>query len=71
MVTQQALLDHAALCSRVLRRTTNLKERLILRHLRDLWQALAVDGLHQKDLDEQVDMLREVEANFLAQITRH
>jgi hypothetical protein len=68
MVTQQKLLDHAAVCSDFLRKTSDPKERLVLRELRELWNALAVDGLHQKDIDEQVEALANAEAKFLAQI---
>lgn len=41
----------------------------MLLQLRELWSALAVDGLHQKDLDEQVEALRDAEAKLLTEIT--
>ena len=68
MVTQQNLLDHAEVCARLLRKTCNSHERLVLWQLRELWNALAVDGLHQRDIDEQVGALAESEAKFLAQM---
>jgi hypothetical protein len=68
MVTQQTLLEHAAVCSRLLRSTSNPEERLVLWQMRDLWEALAVDGLGQPELDEQVEALSNVETKFLAQI---
>ena len=69
IVTQQNLLDRAAVCSRLLHKTSNPKDRLMLWQLRELWSALAVDGLHQKDLDEQVEALRDAEAKLLTEIT--
>ena len=68
MVTQQNLLDHAEACACLLRKTSNPKERLVLRQLRELWNALAVDGLHQRDIEEQVEALADAESKFLAQI---
>jgi hypothetical protein len=41
----------------------------MLWQLRELWSALAVDGLHQKDLDEQVEALMDAEAKLLTEIT--
>ena len=68
MVTQQTLLEHAAVCSHLLRSTSNPKQRLVLWQMRELWEALAVDGLGQPDLDEQVEALSNMEAKLLAQI---
>ena len=68
MVTQQTLLEHAAVCSRLLRSTSKPEDRLVLWQMRELWGALAVDGLSQPDLDEQVEALSNVEAKLLAQI---
>jgi hypothetical protein len=68
MVTQQNLLDHAEVCARLLRKTSDPKERLVLWQLRELWNALAVDGLHQKDIDEQVEALADAEAKFFAKM---
>ena len=67
-MTQQTLLDHAEVCARLLSKTSNPKERLVLWQLRELWNALAVDGLHQKDIEDQVEALAEAEAKFLAQM---
>ena len=67
-MTQQNLLDHAEVCARLLRNTSNPKERLLLWQLRELWNALAVDGLHQRDIEEQVEALADTGSKFLAQI---
>ena len=68
MVTQQNLLDHAEVCSCLLRKTSNPKERLVLWQLRELWNALAVDGLHQRDIEDQVEALADAEVKFFAQM---
>ena len=68
MVTQQTLLRHAAVCSHLLRSASNPEQRLVLREMRELWEALAVNGLGQPDLDEQIEELSKVEAKLLAQI---
>ena len=68
MMTQQTLLEHAAVCSRLLRNTSNPEERLVLWQMRELWEALAVDGLGQPNLDEQIEALSNEEAKLLAQI---
>jgi hypothetical protein len=67
-MTQQTLLEHAAVCSRLLRNTSNPEERLVLWQMRELWEALAVDGPGQPDLDEQIEALSNVEAKLIAQI---
>jgi hypothetical protein len=59
MVTHQALLDRGEVCARLLRKMSNPKERLVLWQLRELWTALSVDGLHQNDIEEQVEALAE------------
>jgi hypothetical protein len=41
---------------------------LALWQMRELWEALAVDGLGQPDLDEQIEALSNEEAKLLAQI---
>ena len=68
MVTQQTLLEHAANCSRVMITTSDLSDRFALWQLRELWHALAGDGLHQPDLEEQVKALSDVERHLLAKI---
>jgi hypothetical protein len=69
MISQETLLQHAEVCSRSLKSARNPYQWLALWHLRELWKALAVDGRHQADIEEQVEILSEAEAQLLSTMT--
>jgi hypothetical protein len=65
---QRVPVARAVITPRLLRSTSNPEERLVLWQMRELWEALAVDGLGQPDLDEQIEALSNAETKLLAQI---
>jgi hypothetical protein len=74
MVTrQQALLDRATVCLRVLRdNTRDPNARRMLEGLRELWKELALEIwlLQEAELAEQLNALSDVQATVLAEIRR-
>ena len=71
MVTrQQALLDRAAVCLRLLRDNTSPEARQKLEGLRELWKELALEiwRLQEAEWGEQVKALSDVQASVLAEI---
>jgi hypothetical protein len=72
MVTrQQALLDRATVCLRLLKdNTTNPDARQTVESLRELWKELALEISHlqEAELAEQLKALSDVQASVLAEI---
>jgi hypothetical protein len=72
MVTrQQALLDRAAVCLRLLKdNTSNPDAQRMLESLRELWKELALEiwRLQEAEWGEQVKALSDVQASVLAEI---
>ena len=72
MVTrQQALLDRATVCLRLLKdNTSNPDNRRTLECLRGLWQELALEiwCLPDAEVGEQIKAWSDVQANILAEI---
>jgi hypothetical protein len=69
---QRTFLEHAAVCSRLLRNTSNLDDRRKLEDLRKRWKRLALDTwrLEAAEVAEQVKALSDVQTSVLAEI-RH
>jgi hypothetical protein len=70
MVRQRTLLGHAAVCSRLLRNTSNVDDRRKLEGLRGRWKRLALDiwRLEAAEVAEQAKALSDVQARVLAEI---
>ena len=71
MVTkQQALLDRAAVCLRLLRDNTSPESRQKLEGLRELWKELALEiwRLEAAEAAEQLKALSDVQTSVLAEI---
>jgi hypothetical protein len=67
--TQQMLLEHAAVCSELLKRSSP-SERIVFWHLRELWKALAAEAwrFEEAELAEEVEGLSDVQASLLAEM---
>jgi hypothetical protein len=67
---QRTFLEHAAVCSRLLRNTRNLDDRRKLEGLRGRWKRLALDiwRLEAAEVAEQVKALSAVQTSVLAEI---
>jgi hypothetical protein len=70
---QRTFLEHAAVCSRLLRNTSNLDDRRKLEGLRERWKRLALDiwRLEAAEVTEQVKALSDVQASIIAEMRLH
>ena len=75
MVKKRTLLQHAAVCSQLLKNTSDPDDRRKLEDLRERWKGLALEvwRLQNAELTERVKALSHVQASIIAEIrqTQH